>query len=129
MSELFLEETPFWCDCCKRLINLGILDGRLRKVLFYHVISFHMGAWTGNRLLQTFFWLVTQSFLPSQRKDCMTSQKSASKEASQLADRGINVAQYSQLSRKRPPLVQDKVVAYGRWSLTGKINKISLMLD
>ena len=35
----------------------------------------------------------------------------------------------SQLSRKRPPLVHDKVVAYGRWSLTGKINKISLMLD
>ena len=25
---------------------------------------------------------------------------------------------YSQLSRKRPPLVHDKVVAYGRWSLT-----------
>ena len=31
---------------------------------------------------------------------------------------------YSQLSRKRPPLVHDKVVAYGRWSSTGKIKKI-----
>ena len=37
--------------------------------------------------------------------------------------------EYSQLSRKRPPLVHDKVVAYGRWSLTRKINKISLILD
>ena len=27
---------------------------------------------------------------------------------------------YSQLSRKRPPLVHGKVVAYERWSLTGK---------
>ena len=36
---------------------------------------------------------------------------------------------YSQLSCKRPPLVHDKVVAYGRWSLTGKINKLSLILD
>ena len=36
---------------------------------------------------------------------------------------------YSQLSRKRPPLGHDKVVAYRRWSLTGKINNISLMLD
>ena len=32
---------------------------------------------------------------------------------------------YSQLSRKRPPLGHDKVVVYGRWSFTGKINKIS----
>ena len=31
---------------------------------------------------------------------------------------------YSQLSRKRPPLVHDKVVAYGRWSLMRRINKI-----
>ena len=37
--------------------------------------------------------------------------------------------EYSQLSRKRPPLGHDKVVAYGRWSLMGKINKISLILD
>ena len=36
---------------------------------------------------------------------------------------------YSQLSRKRPPLVQDKVVAYLRCSLTEKLNKISPMLD
>ena len=36
---------------------------------------------------------------------------------------------YSQLSRKRPPLVHEKVVAYGRWSLTGKINKLILILD
>ena len=27
---------------------------------------------------------------------------------------------YSQLSRKRPPLVHDKVVAYGRWLSMGK---------
>ena len=33
------------------------------------------------------------------------------------------------LSRKRPPLGHDKVVAYGRWSLTGKIKHISLILD
>ena len=32
---------------------------------------------------------------------------------------------YSQLSRKRPPLVQEKVVAHERWSPTGTINKIS----
>ena len=37
--------------------------------------------------------------------------------------------EYSQLSRKRPHLGHDKVVAYGRWSLMGKINKISLILD
>ena len=36
---------------------------------------------------------------------------------------------WSQLSCKRPPLGHDKVVAYGRWSLTRKINKISLILD
>ena len=30
---------------------------------------------------------------------------------------------YSQLSRKRPRLVHDKVVAYGRWSSMGKIKK------
>ena len=36
---------------------------------------------------------------------------------------------YSQLSRKRPPLGHDKVVAYRRWSLTGKINEISLILN
>ena len=41
----------------------------------------------------------------------------------------VCVCVYSQLSRKRPPLVHDKVVAYGRWSLTRKINKISLILD
>ena len=32
---------------------------------------------------------------------------------------------YSQLSRKRPPLVHEKVVTYERWSRTGKINEIS----
>ena len=31
----------------------------------------------------------------------------------------------SQLSRKRPSLVHEKVVAYERWSLARKINKIS----
>ena len=36
---------------------------------------------------------------------------------------------YSQLFCKRPLLVHDKVVAYGRWSLTGKINILSLILD
>ena len=30
---------------------------------------------------------------------------------------------YSQLSCKRPPLGHDKVVAYGKWWLTGKIRK------
>ena len=30
---------------------------------------------------------------------------------------------HSQLSRKWPPLVHDKVVAYGRWSSMGKIKK------
>ena len=35
----------------------------------------------------------------------------------------------SQLSCKRPPLVQDKLVADWRWLLTGKINNLSLMLD
>ena len=30
---------------------------------------------------------------------------------------------YSQRSRKRPLLVHDKVVAYGRWSSMGKITK------
>ena len=33
------------------------------------------------------------------------------------------------LSHNRPPLGHDKVIAYGRWSLKGKINKISLILD
>ena len=33
---------------------------------------------------------------------------------------------YSQHSRKRPPLMQDKVVAYAeRWSSTGKNKKLS----
>ena len=36
--------------------------------------------------------------------------------------------EYSQLCRERQPLGYDKVVAYGRWSLSGKINKISLIL-
>ena len=36
------------------------------------------------------------------------------------------IIKYSQLSRKRLPLGHDKVVTYGRWSLMGKINKISL---
>ena len=30
---------------------------------------------------------------------------------------------YSQLSCKRPPLVHDKVVTYGRWLSMGKIKK------
>ena len=38
------------------------------------------------------------------------------------------VWEYSQLSRKRPPSVHDKVVDYERWSLTGKINKIQSTL-
>ena len=33
--------------------------------------------------------------------------------------------EYSQLSRKRPHLVREKVVAYERWSFTEKINKKS----
>ena len=41
----------------------------------------------------------------------------------------FNIYYYSQLSRKLPPLVQDKVIAYGRWWLTGKINNISPKLD
>ena len=36
---------------------------------------------------------------------------------------------YTQLSRKRPVLVHDKVVAYGRWSSTGKIKKKNLKLN
>ena len=31
----------------------------------------------------------------------------------------------SQPSRKRPPLVHEKVVAYEKWSLTGTINEIN----
>ena len=42
---------------------------------------------------------------------------------------GTTCSVYSQLSRKRPPLGHDKVVTYRRWLLTGKINKISLILD
>ena len=37
----------------------------------------------------------------------------------------IHFSSYSQLSRKRPLLVHEKVVAYERWSLTGTINEIS----
>ena len=36
------------------------------------------------------------------------------------------VLNYSQLTRKRPPLMHDKVVAYGRWSSTIKVMKINL---
>ena len=47
------------------------------------------------------------------------------------AHRGAALAKASllcgQLSCKRPPLVQDKLVADWRWLLTGKINKIILM--
>ena len=39
-------------------------------------------------------------------------------------DRSV-ITNYSQLSRKRPPLVHEKVVAYERWSLTGTINEMS----
>lgn len=35
---------------------------------------------------------------------------------------------YSKLSRKRSPLVHDKVVAKGRWSLVRKMNKINAKL-
>ena len=34
-----------------------------------------------------------------------------------------SICKYSQLSRKWPPLVHDKVIAYGRWSSMGKIKK------
>ena len=34
-----------------------------------------------------------------------------------------DMLKYSQLSRKWPPLVHDKVVTYGRWSSMGKIKK------
>ena len=37
----------------------------------------------------------------------------------------IGTIKYSQLSRKQPPLVHKKVVAYERWSLTGKIKEVS----
>ena len=40
-----------------------------------------------------------------------------------------NCSKYSLLSHKQPPLLQIKVVAYRRWSLTGKIKKINPMLD
>ena len=35
----------------------------------------------------------------------------------------VSFFNYSQLSRKQPPLVNDKVVAYRRWSSMGKIKK------
>ena len=41
---------------------------------------------------------------------------------------GLNEAgnfTYNQLSRKRPLLVHEKVVAYERWPLTGTIDEIS----
>ena len=36
----------------------------------------------------------------------------------------FNFIGYSQLSRKRPPSLHDKVVAYGSWSSSGKLKKI-----
>ena len=44
-------------------------------------------------------------------------------DTSGLQTRSAHLYLYSQLSRKRPPLVHDKVVAYGRWSSMGKIKK------
>ena len=41
----------------------------------------------------------------------------------------LRANKYSQLSRKRPPLVHDDVVACARWSLMGRINKINPKLN
>ena len=36
---------------------------------------------------------------------------------------GSRKTHYSQLSRKQPPLVHEKVAAYERWSITETINE------
>ena len=41
----------------------------------------------------------------------------------QYGGRDVICVEYSHLSRKRPPLVHDKVMAHGRWSSMGKIKK------
>ena len=52
-------------------------------------------------------------------------QKMASEQPKKFPYCHSLVNEYSQLSRKRPPLVHENVITYKKWSLMGKINEMS----